>query len=410
MVSIPASDVNPFDWDVRQNPYAFYHELQEAGPVVHLRSLDLYAVSRFADVRRVLADQRVFSSAKGVAQNAAMNVAMAGSIVGTDPPEHTRLREILGRPLTPAKLLPMRERLSQLSVTQVERIVAAGEPVEAVSKIACFLPLTVVTELVGMPDDATSKMLTWAAAGFNGMAPEIMPGTGPALATMGEMMGYVADPGLPERLRPNSWAAELHAASVRGEIDSDQFASMLQGYLTPSLDTTIFAMSSLLWLFSTNPDQWELLRSRPGLVSRAINEVIRIESPVQFFSRVATEDTAIDGAPVKAGSRVFVMYAAANRDPRRFEDADRFRIDRDNTDHVGFGHSAHRCVGMNLALMELSAMLTALVSKVKAIELVEAKRADNAILRGFEELVLRFVDGRSANAPNEVPEPNRAAS
>lgn len=204
-------------------------------------------------------------------------------------------------------------------------------------------------------------------------------------------MGYVADPSLPDRLRPGSWSAALHDASVRGEIAHDQFASMLQGYLTPSLDTTIFAMSNLLWLFANNPDQWELLRSRPALIPRAINEAIRIESPVQFFSRVATEDTDIDGTPVKTGSRVFVMYAAANRDPRRFEDPDRFQIGRDSTDHVGFGHSAHRCVGMNLALMEITAMLTALVGKVKAVELVDAKRADNAILRGFEKLALRLV-------------------
>lgn len=391
VASIPISDVNPFELDVRQNPYGFYDELREAGPVVYLRSLDLYAVSRFADVRRVLADQRVFSSAQGVAQNAAMNAAMAGSIVGTDPPEHTRLREILGRPLTPAKLAPMRERLSQLSAGQVERILNDGAEVEAVSQIAWYLPLTVVTELVGMPDDATARMLPWAAASFNGMAPDIMPGTAPALATIGEMIGYVADPGLPDRLRPGSWSAQLHEASVRGEIDYDQFLSMLQGYLMPSLDTTIFAMSNLLWLLANNPDQWELLRSRPSLIPRAIHEAIRIESPVQFFSRVATEDTEIDGTPIKAGSRVFVIYAAGNRDPRRFEDPDRFQIDRDSTDHVGFGHSAHRCVGMNLALMEITAMLTALVGKVRAIELVDAKRADNAILRGFEKLTLRLV-------------------
>ena len=389
--SIPFSDVNPFELDVRLDPYDFYDELREMGPVVHLRSLDLYAVSRFADVRRVLADQRVFSSAEGVAQNAAMNAAMAGSIVGTDPPEHTRLREILGRPLTPAKLVPMRDRLSQLSTGQVERILNAGPEVEAVSQIARFLPLTVVTELVGMPDDGTARMLPWAAATFNGMAPDIMPGTAPALETIGEMIGYVADPGLPDRLRPGSWSAQLHEASVRGEIDYDQFLSMLQGYLMPSLDTTIFAMSNLLWLLANNPDQWELLRARPNLIPRAIHEAIRIESPVQFFSRVATEDTDIDGTPIKAGSRVLVMYAAANRDPRRFENPDRFQIERDSTDHVGFGHSAHRCVGMNLALLEITAMLTALVGKVRAIELIDAERADNAILRGFEKLALRLI-------------------
>jgi cytochrome P450 len=401
--TVPMSDVNPFDADVRQDPYAFYHELQEAGPVVHLTALDLFAVSRFADVQRVLADQRVFSSAQGVAQNAAINGAMAGSIVCTDPPDHARLRGILGRPLTPAKLAPMREDLARRSEGQVARLLSAGEPVEAVSSIASFLPLTVVTDLVGMPDDATSRMLTWAAAGFNGMGPDSLPATGLALATMGEMMEYVSDPTLPGRLRRDSWSAGLHAASICGEIPADQFPSMLQGYLTPSLDTTIFAMSNLLWLLATHPEQWEMLRAQPNLVPRAIHEAIRMESPVQFFSRVATEDTEVDGAPIKAGSRVFVMYAAANRDPRRYDEPDRFRIDRDSNDHVGFGHSAHRCVGMNLAIMELTAMLRALVRQVAAIELVDQKRADNAILRGFENLVLRLTPSLPEGATGANP-------
>jgi len=396
MASLPVSDVNPFELERRLEPYAFYEELREMGPVVHLRTLDLYAVSRFADVRRVLADQRVFSSAQGVVQNAAMNAAMAGSIVGTDPPEHTRLREILGRPLTPAKLAPMRDLLSRLSANQIERLLDDGGEVEAVAGIAQHLPLSVVTELVGMPDDATGRMLPWAAASFNGMAPDVMPGTAPALATIGEMMGYIADPTLPDRLRPGSWSDQLHAASVNGEIDYEQFLSMLQGYLMPSLDTTIFAMSNLLWLLASNPDQWELLRSRPNLIPRAIHEAIRLESPVQFFSRVATENTEVDGAPIKAGSRVFVIYASGNRDPRRFENPERFQIERDATDHVGFGHSAHRCVGMNLALMELTAMLTAIVGKVRAIELLDAKRADNAILRGFQTLNLRLIPAAGA--------------
>jgi cytochrome P450 len=139
-------------------------------------------------------------------------------------------------------------------------------------------------------------------------------------------------------------------------------------------------------LLSSNPDQWYILRRNPALIPNAVNEVVRIESPIQNFSRVATVDYEVDGVTLEAGSRVIVSYGAANRDPRKWEHPDRFDVNRRAMDHVGFGHGVHQCIGNNLARMEIAALLTALAKRVERIELHSSERHINNVLRGFRHL------------------------
>ena len=161
---------------------------------------------------------------------------------------------------------------------------------------------------------------------------------------------------------------------------------MMNDYMGPSLDTTIFATGTAIMLLASNPDQWDILRANHALIPNAVNEVVRVESPIQNFSRVATEDVAFDGIAVPAGSRVIVSYAAANRDPRKWEDPDRFDVRRRAMDQLGFGHGVHQCIGNNLARMEITALLTALAKRVKRIELHDSERHLNNVLRGFRRL------------------------
>lgn len=388
MAGLPESNVDIYSDEILDDPYDCYSNLRETGPVVHLSRYGFYAIPRYADVRAVLGNWQDFTSAKGMAMNDPMNGALMGTVIATDPPEHKRLRSILERPIAPKELAALRARITQLADGLAERLVEKGE-FDAVTGLAHFLPLAVVSELVGLPEEGRQRMLTWAAAAFDGMAPLGVPRTQEALGVMGEMMAYSADPGLPGRLRPDGWAARLYSAAETGEIAPDQPPVMLQGYLSPSLDTTIFATTNLVWLFARNPDQWSELRRTPALIPRAINEAIRMESPIQHFSRIATRDVLIDGAPVPAGARVLVMYGSANRDDRHYDAPGRFDIRRDNGDHLGFGHANHMCVGMNLAKLEITALVQALLPRVSRFELLEAKRARNNILRGFEQLRVR---------------------
>lgn len=390
MPDIAELDLDLYEDAALQDPYPLYQRMRDASAVVYLPKHGFYALSRFNDVKQALANWKTFSSANGVAMNEHTNTLMAGTVIASDPPDHTRLRKILERPISPKEVVGLRQRITELAGDLLDRLAGRSE-FDAVSELARYLPVTVVSELVGLPEEGRQSMLRWAAASFDIMAPAETRRAQQAGPIMAEMMDYIYDPSLPRRLRPGGWAQRLFDAADQGELEPDQPLAMIQGYLNPSLDTTIFAMSNLVWLFAKNPYQWLDLRENPGLVSRAINEAIRLESPLQHFSRFTTQDVTVDGCHIPANSRVLVMYAAANRDERHYENPEGFDIRRDNGDHLGFGHSDHKCVGMNLAKLELTALVEAMLKHIVSFELVEEKRAMNSLLRGFETLKIRPV-------------------
>ena len=191
---------------------------------------------------------------------------------------------------------------------------------------------------------------------------------------------------------PGSMAAELLDAADRGELAKNECASLMVDYLGPALDTTISAISSALELFSTHPDQWQLLRREPERVPNAVNEIVRYESPVRAFARRVATDTEIAGVPLSAGSQVLVLYSSANRDESEWDRADVFDITRDAGRHLGFGQGAHACAGQALARLETAAFLRALLERVDRLELTgPPKWALNNIIRRHEQLPLRLV-------------------
>jgi cytochrome P450 len=208
-----------------------------------------------------------------------------------------------------------------------------------------------------------------------------------AMPVLSEMMQYARSHAVPGKLKPGSWAEAIHHAAAAGEVPPEAVPVMMIDYMGPSLDTTIFA--SGVWLFANCPDQWDLLRADPSLIPAAINEILRMEAPVQGFSRYVARDYDLDGVALQQGSRAIMFYGAANRDPRQFSDPDRFDIRRDNAGrHLAFGTGPHMCLGMNLARLEMRALYTALARKVKRFHIEAEQRALNNILRGFSKLIV----------------------
>jgi cytochrome P450 len=152
-----------------------------------------------------------------------------------------------------------------------------------------------------------------------------------------------------------------------------------------AFDTTISTIASGMWLFATNPDQWDAVRADPSLVPNAVTEIVRLESPIQYFSRVTTREVDLgDGVVIPAGARVLHSYGAANRDERHFPDPDRFDVHRGALDHLAFSYGTHACAGQGLARLEAHAVFSALAKRVTRIELTgEPARAVNNITRGF---------------------------
>jgi cytochrome P450 len=164
---------------------------------------------------------------------------------------------------------------------------------------------------------------------------------------------------------------------------------MMIDYMGPSLDTTILAISSGVWLFANNPDQWDLVRGDPSLITGVMNEILRMEAPIRGFSRYVARDYDLDGVLLPEGSRAIVFYGAANRDPGQFPDPNRFDIRRDNAGrHMAFGAGPHMCLGMSLARLEMRALFTALARRVQRFHIEEQERLLNNILHGFSKLIV----------------------
>ena len=377
-------DADLFDDAAIADPYAHYRAIRDAGAAVRLTRHDLWAVGRFKDVRAVLHDHRTFTSARGVAANETVNRSSLGTTISTDPPAHTAKRDIIRAPLTIPALEAIKPRIAAAADALVERLAARGS-FDAVADLARHLPVSIVSDLVGLPEQGRANMLRWAGATFDALG--VMNARAEAaLPLVDELKAYCGDPATRDNLRPDGWAAAIWRAAQRGAVDVDQCPVMMRDYIGPSLDTTIFATASLVLLLGRHPEQWAALREDPSLVPAAIDEAIRLESPIRAFTRCATRDCAVGDVAVPAGARLLVLYASANRDERKWERPDAFDIRRRARDHLGFGFGPHICAGMHLARIEITAVLNALVRRVERLEVGDPDWASNNMLRGLESL------------------------
>lgn len=387
--ALPASNIDLFGDAVLADPGLAYRALRDMGAGVWLERTKVCFIGRYADVRRALNDWQVFSSAQGIGFNPVINAAWDEALICQDPPVHTARRKLMMEALGPAALKPVAETIEQRAEALAERVAAMGT-FDGVTDFAHELPIGVVMDLIGWPHDVRPHLLDLASGSWNAAGPANLR-MEQGLTGLQEMMGLLTTLYDEERVLPGGFAAGLIAASHRGEIARETAIGMLAGYVVAAFETTISAMAAGIQLFAENPAEWDKLRADPSLATAAANEIVRMETPLQNFARVTTQDAELsDGSVVPAGTRVAVSYASANRDERQFEAPDAFRIDRREKQNLGFGHGPHGCAGQALARMELTAVFGALARKVARLELAgPSKRALNNISRSFASLPAR---------------------
>jgi len=381
----PSSEIDLFSDEAVRDPYDRYRELRDAGPAVYLEKNQAWAVTRFQGVREVLRDWERFTSEKGVAMNEAMNAANIGSIVASDPPQHTKLRKVLSERLSPGAIGKLTDQISM----QADELVASlveRENFDAVQDLAAFFPISVVADLIGLPDEGRAKLLDWGNAVFDGFGPD-NPRTEAAMPKIGEMWAYVAEVATRDQLAPGSMGLAVYEAADRGEIDPESCIPLMGGYVAAGMDTTVNAIGTGVLLLAENPDQWRRLKSDASLIRSAGNEILRYDSPVQMFARTATDDQEIEGRQIPSGDRVLAVYGSANRDERKWESADVFDVARNPIDHLGLGFGVHRCAGAALARLEIEAIFASLVARVSEIRIeAEPVRQLNNTVRGLKSL------------------------
>jgi cytochrome P450 len=382
------SGLDPYSDEFLLDAHRGFRELRDLGPVVYLPKHDVYALPRYAEVREALTDWERFSSASGVSLTEFSN--SQPGIIHMDPPEHTAERELLAPPMSRRGLREASVEIEATARRLADEIAERGS-VEGVTELAQVIPVMIVSRLVGLPEAGRERMLEWATYAFNSMGPEGNVRTIEGTEGIMGVIDYVQSEVWPDTVVPGSWADHAFQRAEERSIPLELMKAKLLAYVLPSLDTTIQAIANGLWLFGQNPDQWELLRERPDLMNRAINEVLRLEAPVLTFSRLLVGgDHELGGAAIPDGARVLVMFASGNRDERKWQDPDRFDITRDGaSEHLAFGFGIHLCLGQGLARIEMRELFKALLERVERFEIGESERIVNNALQGFSRLEIR---------------------
>ncbi len=363
----PICDVDFYDDINIENPVAAYHKMLLLGSVVWLPKDKLHAICGFDALTTSLRNHRVFQSGKGVSINEEINPFLVGSTLNSDPPRHDETRAITFSPLTPRALKDVKDRIEREAQSLADTMANAGE-FDAASDLAPYLPLTIVRDLVGLGAHGSDNMLDWGAATFELMG-DPRERRDVALGNMKKLRAFLEDPKTLDALKPDGWADRATQGGIAHGLERDKAVELMRDYIAPSLDTTISAIGYAMMLFAKHPEQWQKLRADRSLIANAIEEVVRLNTPIKAFSRYVAEDIEVDGVRLKADTRVLMVFGAANRDAGKFPDPDRFDIERKVRGHVGFGHGVHACLGMHLARLEISCLLNALADRIEQFEL-----------------------------------------
>lgn len=365
----PAISADPFSLENLVNPRALHEQLREAGPVVYLDYYDIWGMARFEQVNAALKDWETFSSAAGAGLSNFRKEKpwrTPSLLLEADPPEHTYAREIVGPILAPPALKALRGGFEREAIALVDQLLTLGS-FDAVSQLAEIYALKVFGDAVGLPEAGRENLLPYANMVFNGFGPrnELLES---AMRDAQPVQQWITASCSREALQPDGFGAKIWAAVDAGKVPETWAPLLVRSLLSAGLDTTINSVAATIYALTSNPDQWSVLRENPTLAASAFEEAIRWESPVQTFFRTTTRDVEIAGVHIPANEKVLLFLGAANRDPRRWSNADAYDIRRNASGHVGMGMGIHRCVGQTVARVEAEVLLSTLARRVKRIE------------------------------------------
>jgi hypothetical protein len=389
---------DPADPAVAEDPYPAYARLRRLAPVRHLPAHDIWVVSRYAEVARVLRDPASYSSRLGMSPPAGPGGVLPPAGVGyrigapnvrvliaTDPPEHRVFRQAAAAAFGPAAIAALRPRVTELARSQVRVLLRRSRQGRAdfFTDLAEPVPARVLAELFGVPPRMQDEFRGWAAVITSDLA---QSGSGAEGVGRGiEMFRFFS-----RRLRRRSPAGrpptllDTLAQARQSGVTEPELLAYCAFLLVAGIETTTSLLTNLLALLLRCPELADRLRAQPELVPVAVEEAVRYDTSVQALWRGTTRPVELAGQPLPAGARVLVLFGSANRDECRFADPDRFRLDRHPNDHLGFGAGPHYCLGARLARLELAAVLRELLAATARIAPAgPAVRTGSVVLRGF---------------------------
>ncbi|GAA1124360.1 cytochrome P450 [Nocardioides aquiterrae] len=351
------------------NPWPMYADLRDHDPAHHVErpgGRDYWVLSRHADVLAAAVDTATYSSAQGLSveydELDSLGLADNPPMVMLDPPDHTAFRRLVARGFTPRQVGTLEPVVRAFVAERVERLrdEGGGDIVEALFKP---LPSRVVAHYLGVPDDGRDRFDGWTDAIVSASSAGDITG---ATTALGEMMGYFAE--LIERRRAEPGDDTVSHLVAAGVGDDDRGLLSILAYVftvvTGGNDTTTGMLGGSVQLLEADRDQRQVLLDDPGLVKDAVEELLRLTSPVQGLGRLVTRDVTLHGRTIPAGRRVLLLYGAANRDPRRYgPDAESLDVRRRPTQILTFGQGSHHCLGAAAARLQARVALEELLAR-----------------------------------------------
>jgi cytochrome P450 len=394
---------NPFVPSYRNNPYLQLGRLREGDPVHRDEVLQAWVLTRYEDCLRAMRDHETFSSDSRTArgqlaealeqQRLSTPLGDVYTVLGSDPPRHTRLRSLVNRAFTPRRVAELRPRIEEIARDLLAQAPDEGEW-ELMAGLAQPLPVIVIAEMLGVPPADRERFKRWshALAETTNVLPDERIARDATQATT-ELIDYF-NGFIKEREREprNDLISALVEAGAEGErLTHEELLAFAILLLVAGNETTTNLIGNGMAALLAHPDALGALRETPEALPAAIEEMLRYDSPVQGLVRFVRSDTVIGGRAIPAGDVVLCMIGAANRDPEQFPEPERLDITRAENRHLSFGQGIHYCVGAPLARAEAEIVFRSLFERWPRIEVVEGglTRGGTFLLRGPEQLVLR---------------------
>jgi cytochrome P450 len=395
MLESEASDL--FSPKMLVDPYPAYHAMRERGRVQRTAAGHWF-VTGYEEVSRLLTDPR-FGEAAGRGGRIRLSrdnregshqlLGRVDTMLSVDPPEHTRLRRLVSRAFTPRSMQKMRP-LIQAIVDELLDGLDGRDEFDLVAEISWPLPVIVIAEMLGIPREDRERFKRWSDAMVATLGGDYSS-LDEARRSNEELVEYVSGVIAERRKAPrDDLISRLVVAEESGQrLTEDEMLGTVALLLVAGNETTTHLISNGMLVLLRHPEQMERLRADPSLLPSAVDEMLRYTGPVHTTRRTARADVTLDRGQIKTGDIVIGILAAANRDPEKYPDPDRFDVARNPTDHVAFGDGIHFCLGASLARLEGQVAIGALLARFPRLSLVEEPEwGGNFAIRGLASLRL----------------------
>lgn len=379
-----------FSDEMRREPYPVYDQIRKAG-VLHVPPpFNAWLVLDYAGVKQVLADHDTFRSSVPAPPN---------WFIFSDPPRHTKLRNLISKAFTPRSVANLEPRIREISRELLDGAVERGS-IDLATEYSVPLPMKVIAAMIGIPPADWARFKRWSDSILKlsytrSGGDEAAQASREFAAVTAEMSDYLAEMIAQRRASPSDdlLTRLIHAEMDGQHLNHEKILGFFQLLVVGGQETTTNLINNAVLCLIENPDQRALLAANPKLLPLAIEEVLRYRSPLQWLMRTPGRDVELHGQLLPAGCLVLAMVGSANRDPKQFAEAGQFTIEREPNPHLAFGQGNHVCLGAPLARLEARIALTDLFARMKNFEPASSepwppRKALN--VHGPESLALRF--------------------